>query len=65
MFTRLQARLDQDAEEFAAEASALKRSSGLADLQRQAAVNMQHSLELFESAMASLQKVAEPHSVLA
>jgi dipeptidase len=64
-FGRLQARLDQDAEEFAYEAAALKRSGAAAELQRQAGLNMQHSLELFESALASLQKLAETRTVLA
>jgi dipeptidase len=64
-FSRLQARLDQDSEEFAAEAGALKSSGALPELQRQAAVSMQHSLEMFELALASLQKIAETHSVLA
>jgi dipeptidase len=64
-FGRLQARLDEDAEEFAEEGAALKRSGALTELQRLAGLRMQHSVELFESAHASLQKTAETHSVLA
>jgi secernin len=64
-FGRLQARLDQDAEEFAYEGISLKRSGAVAELQRLAGLGMQHSLELFESALASLQKLAETHTVLA
>jgi len=64
-FGRLQARLDQDAEEFAYEGIALKRSGAVAELQRLAGLSMQHSLELFESALGSLQKLAETHTVLA
>jgi len=64
-FGRLQARLDQEAEEFADEGAALKQSGQLTELQRQAGLNMQHSFELFESALGSLQKLAETHTVLA
>jgi secernin len=64
-FGRLQARLDQDAEEFAYERMALKRAGASADLQRLAGLSMQHSLELFESALTSLQKLVETHTVLA
>jgi len=64
-FGRLQARLDQDAEEFAYERMALKRAGTTADLQRLAGLSMQHSLELFESALTSLQKLVETHTVLA
>ena len=64
-FGRLQARLDQDAEEFAYEGIALKRSGSFVELQRLAGLGMQHSLELFESALGSLQKLAETHTVLA
>jgi secernin len=62
---RLQARLDQDAEEFAAEGALLKQKGAHSEVQRLAGVAMQHGLELFESAMASLPLVAEAHSVLA
>ena len=56
---------DQDAEEFAYEGIAQKRSGAVAELQRLAGLSMQHSLELFESALGSLQKLAETHTVLA
>jgi dipeptidase len=62
---RLQARLDQDAEEFACEGAALKQKGASTELQRQAGLAMQHSLELYESAMASLPLAAETHSVFA
>ena len=52
-FGRLQARLDQDAEEFAYERMSLKQSGAAAELQRLAGLSTQHSLELFESALAS------------
>ena len=57
--------MDEDAEEFAEEGAALKRSGALTELQRLAGLRMQHSVELFESAHASLQKTVETHSVLA
>jgi dipeptidase len=62
---RLQARLDQDAEEFAAEAASLKQKGAPPEIQRLAGLAMQHSLELLESALASLPLVAETHSALA
>ncbi len=62
---RLQAHLDQDAEEFAAEGALLKQKGALSEIQRLAGVAMQHGLEMYESAMASLPLVAETHSVLA
>jgi dipeptidase len=65
MLGRLQARLDQDAEEFAAEGASLKQKGAHSEVQRLAGVAMQHGLELYESAMASLPLIAETHSVLA
>lgn len=62
---RLQARLDQDAEEFAAEGALLKQKGALAEVQRLAGLAMQHNLELVESAFAPVPLVAESHSVLA
>jgi dipeptidase len=62
---RLQARLDQDAEEFAAEGALLKQKGALSEVQRLAGVAMQHGLELYESAVASMPLIAETHSVLA
>ncbi|HLJ94993.1 MAG TPA: hypothetical protein VKU02_17590 [Gemmataceae bacterium] len=49
---RFQARLDQDAEEFNAEGSALRQRGALADLQRQATLFMQYNLERFETVLA-------------
>ena len=51
---RLQARFDQDAEEFAAEGAALGQRGEHAELQRQATLFMQHCLERFEEAWAEL-----------
>lgn len=62
---RLQSRLDQDAEEFAAEAGQLKQKGAIQEVPRLAGLAMQHSLELYESAMASLALGAETHSLLA
>jgi dipeptidase len=62
---RLQVRLDQDAEEFAYEGAALKQKGAFGETQRLASLAMQHSLELYESAMTSLPLMAETHSVLA
>jgi secernin len=53
-FSRLQARFDQDAEEFAAELLTLKHHDPAADCQRQATVFMQHTLERFDEACDSL-----------
>jgi secernin len=53
-FARLQARFDQDAEEFAAELQTLKRQDPAADCQRQAMVFMQHTVERFDEVMDSL-----------
>jgi hypothetical protein len=65
MLGRLQARLDQDAEEFAAEGALLQQKGALSEVQRLAGVAMQHGLELYESAVASMPLIAETHSVLA
>jgi hypothetical protein len=46
--TRLQARFDTEAEEFAAEAARSQRDGGSQDLPRQATLFMQHCVELFE-----------------
>lgn len=51
-FARLQARFDQEAEEFNAEGVALKQRGALADLQRQATIFMQYNLERFEGVLA-------------
>ncbi len=53
-FDRLQARFDQEAEELAAEAVALKERGAQAELQRQAGLFMQHNLERFEAVSAGL-----------
>jgi hypothetical protein len=49
---RLQARFEQDAEEFAAEGAALRRRGEEAELHRQATLFMQHCLERFEEVWA-------------
>jgi dipeptidase len=54
---RLQARFDQDAEEFAAEGAVLKRAGKGAELQRQATLFMQHCLERFEEVCAGITRV--------
>src|SRR5581483_8516755 len=51
-FARLQARFDQEAEEFNAEGRALKQRGAAADLQRQASLFMQYNLERFEGILA-------------
>jgi dipeptidase len=51
---RVQARFDQDAEEFAAEGAGLRRRGEHAELQRQATLFMQHCLERFEEAWGGL-----------
>jgi secernin len=50
-FGLLQARIDQEAEEFVEEATALKRRGASAELQRQAGLFMQHHLERFEEVL--------------
>jgi secernin len=50
----LQARFDQEAEEFAKDAGALKQSGGLEELKRQAAHLMQHHLEQFQNVIDGL-----------
>lgn len=62
---RLQARLDQDAEEVAFEGASLRQKGAFAEVQRMAGLAMQHGLELVESAMAPVPLGAESHSVLA
>jgi secernin len=54
VLSRLQARFDQDAEEFAAELLALKRQGPAADCLRQATIFMQHTVERFDEVFASL-----------
>jgi dipeptidase len=51
-FARLQARFDQEAEEFNAEGAALKQRGAVSDLHRQATLFMQHNLERFEEVLA-------------
>lgn len=51
---RLQARFDREAEEFTADAAALKRCDDRGELQRQAGFFMQHVLERFEEVAGSL-----------
>ena len=52
--SRLQARFDQEAEEFATEGAALKQRGDHAELQRLASLFMQHNLEQFEEVAESL-----------
>jgi dipeptidase len=69
VFGRLQARVDQEVEQFAPEAAALKSRAALADLQRLAGILLQHHLELLDEALAELAGVpaqpvgAEPTSL--
>jgi dipeptidase len=65
ILSRLQMRLDQDAEEFVTEAASLRQKGELQELQRLAGLAMQHSLDMYESALSSLPWGAETHSVLA
>jgi dipeptidase len=51
-FLRLQARFDQEAEEFNAEGAALKQRGALSDLHRQATLFMQYNVERFEAVLA-------------
>lgn len=51
---RLQARFDQEADDFATESAALRRRGELRELQRMAGLLMQHHLEQFEAALATL-----------
>lgn len=51
-FAQLQARFDQETEEFLAETSSLKKNSAHIELHRQASMFMQHNLEIFEEAYA-------------
>src|SRR5262249_6424497 len=50
-YARLQARLDQEAAEFNAEAAALKQRGAVGDLHRQATLFMQYNLERFEAVL--------------
>jgi dipeptidase len=56
-FARLQARFDQDAEEFTAELQALQRQGSASECARQASVFMQHTLERFEEVLGSLPRL--------
>jgi len=51
---RMQARFDQQADEFSIEGAALKQQGELSDLRRQATHFMQHTLEQFQSLMQSV-----------
>jgi hypothetical protein len=48
----LQARLDQEAEEFNSEGAVLRQRGALSDLHRQATFFMQYNLERFEAVLA-------------
>jgi hypothetical protein len=56
-FARVQARFDQEAQEFAAEGAELKRRGNLDDLGRLASLCMEHHLELFATAVEGLATV--------
>jgi hypothetical protein len=58
--SRLQARFDQEAEEFAAEAAALKERGEGKEVPRQAGLFMQHCVEAFEEVWADA--VAQPRA---
>lgn len=58
-FIRLQARFDQEAEEFAAEGKSLKTRGEIEELQRQAALFMEHNLEEFEKVAAGIGQALE------
>src|SRR5262249_19458597 len=53
-FGRLQARFDQEAQEFAVEGAELKRRGDLADLERLASLFMEHHLECFAAVAEGL-----------
>lgn len=53
-FNLLQARFDQEADEFAAEGAVLKQKGNVAELKRLAGIFMQHNLEQFESVFDSV-----------
>jgi hypothetical protein len=53
-FGRLQARFDQEAEEFAAEGTILKRSGASANLKRLTTLFMQHLWEQFDSVWSGM-----------
>lgn len=63
-FNRLQARFDQEAEEFAVEGATLKQQGNLSELQRLAGIFMQHNLEQFESVFDSVMDTATWHSAV-
>jgi secernin len=54
VLARLQARFDQDADEFAAEGAALRSRGEHVELQRQATLFLQHCLERFEEVWSGL-----------
>jgi chromosome segregation ATPase len=60
--TMLQARLDQQAEEFCTEAAALKHTGDAAALSRQAGLFMQNQLEQLEAELQRLAFVSRTHS---
>jgi len=51
-FAALQARLDQDAEEYAAEGAALQQRESPSEFQRQTSLFMQYNMERLEEALA-------------
>jgi hypothetical protein len=55
---RLQARFDQEAEEFAAEGAALRERGAHAELQRQATLFLEHCLERFEEVWSGVARTS-------
>lgn len=56
-FGRLQERFDQEVEEFSAGAVPLKKQGNRGELQRRAALFMQHTIERFDEALESLPRL--------
>ena len=55
-FARLQARFDQETEEFLSEAAALKQRAAQTELRRHASLFMQHNVERFDEVLSEMLK---------
>lgn len=55
MFARLQARFDQETDEFLVEANKLRQSAALEDLHRQTSLFMEHHVEKLEEVLAAVE----------
>jgi hypothetical protein len=55
-FARLQARFDQETEEFLSEAAALKQRDAQTELRRHASLFMQHNVERFDEVLSEMLK---------